>query len=141
MSASSRRRSPTLSHVPRGRVASLVRTGREAALRSVYVKAGLPQIAFDGFMAAIETWNRRTADGAPSDRYRFTREMVDAVLARYEQITDGEMNELTTMLRRFAVDQAREAARDLRSLDRWWPPNSGIARRGSVRPRNGRDRT
>ena len=38
--------------------------------------------------------------------------MVESVLARYRDITDGEMNELTTMLRRFAADQAREAARD-----------------------------
>jgi hypothetical protein len=39
--------------------------------------------------------------------------MVESVLARYHHITDGEMNELTGMLRRFAADQAREAARDL----------------------------
>jgi hypothetical protein len=34
------------------------------------------------------------------------------VLSRYHDITDGEVNELMTMLRRFAADQAREAARD-----------------------------
>jgi hypothetical protein len=50
--------------------------------------------------------------GGPSDRYRFTREMVENVLSRYHDITDGEVNELMTMLRRFASDQAREAARD-----------------------------
>jgi hypothetical protein len=33
------------------------------------------------------------------------------VLARYSGISNGEMNELATMVRRFAADQARDAAR------------------------------
>ena len=44
--------------------------------------------------------------------------MVDAVLGRYTQISDGEMYELATMLRRFAADQAREAARDYARITR-----------------------
>jgi len=51
-------------------------------------------------------------EGSPKDRYRFTLHMVESVLARYQDITDGEVNELTAMLRRFAADQARDAARD-----------------------------
>jgi hypothetical protein len=88
-----------LSRVPEARVKSLVR-------------AGLPAQAFQAFAVAIETANRLDRESGPTDRYRYTREMVDAVVARYRDITDGEMNELTTMLRRFAADQAREAARD-----------------------------
>ena len=49
---------------------------------------------------------------AAANRYRFVRHMVESVLARYRDITDGEMNELAAMLRRFAADQARDAARD-----------------------------
>jgi len=102
-----------LAGVPRQRVASLVRGGRTAALRAVYGKAGLPRQAFDGFAAALDTWRRiAEEEGEPEDRYRFTRQIVDAVIARYGDITDGEANELAAMLRRFAADQAREAARD-----------------------------
>lgn len=101
-----------LSRVPETRVKSLVRAGRLATLRAVYARAGLPPQAFQAFAVAIETANRLDREGGPADRYRYTREMVDAVVARYRDITDGEMNELTTMLRRFAADQAREAARD-----------------------------
>jgi uncharacterized protein (DUF2336 family) len=101
-----------LARVPEARVSSLLRAGRMPVLRAVYTRAGLPPLAFEAFAAALETARRITAEGAPTDRYRFTRDMVDAVLARYRDITDGEMNELTTMLRRFAADQAREAARD-----------------------------
>lgn len=102
-----------LSRIPEQRIAHLVRAGRAAALRAVYTKAGLPGVAFEAFAAALDTWRRLARDGEPKDRYRFTMEMVEAVLSRYSDITDGEANELAAMLRRFAADQARDAARDL----------------------------
>jgi hypothetical protein len=69
-------------------------------------------MAFEAFAAALDTCRRIAEEGGPRDRYRFTRHMVESVLARYRDITDGEMNELAAMLRRFAADQARDAARD-----------------------------
>ena len=101
-----------LSRVPERRIRTLVRTGRTSGLAAAYQRAGLPPAAFRAFAAAIDTWRQVSVDGEIADRYRFTRETVDAVLARYADVTDGEMNELTAMLRRFAADQAREAARD-----------------------------
>jgi uncharacterized protein (DUF2336 family) len=105
-----------LSAVPEERVASLVRSGRANGLRAVYSKAGLPPMAFDAFMAALETCRAMAEEGTTTDRYRFTCKMVENVLSRYRDITDGEVNELMTMLRRFAADQAREAARDYARL-------------------------
>jgi uncharacterized protein (DUF2336 family) len=102
----------TLSGAPQHRISSLVRAGRVSGLRAAYAKAGLPPLAFDAFAAALDTWRKAASEGGMKDRYRFTVQMVDAVIARYADITDGEMNDLTTMLRRFAADQAREAARD-----------------------------
>jgi uncharacterized protein (DUF2336 family) len=101
-----------LARTPVERVVSLVRAGRVSVLRAIYSKAGLPPRAFDAFQAALDTWRRIAEEGGTDDRYKATRRMVDAVLARYTQISDGEMYELATMLRRFAADQAREAARD-----------------------------
>ncbi len=101
-----------LARTPVERVGSLVRAGRVNVLRAIYSKAGLPPRAFDAFAAALDTWRRIAEEGEVDDRYKATRRMVDAVLARYTQISDGEMYELATMLRRFAADQAREAARD-----------------------------
>ena len=100
-----------LAGVPQARVASLVRGGRISSLRAVYDTAGLPARAFEAFRAALDAWGE-TVDDDAIDRYRLTRQVVESVLARYEQITDGEALELTTLLRRIAADQAREAARD-----------------------------
>jgi uncharacterized protein (DUF2336 family) len=101
-----------LARVPDTRVKSLVRAGRMSSLKPLYVKAGLPIMAFEAFAAALATCRRIAEEGGPRDRYRFTRQLVEDVLARYRDITDGEANELTAMLRRFAADQARDAARD-----------------------------
>jgi uncharacterized protein (DUF2336 family) len=102
-----------LARIPVARIASLVRAGKLSALRAAYTKAGLPAMAFEAFAAAIDAWRLFDADAAPADRYRLTAQTVDAVLARYSDITEGEANELAAMLRRFAADQTREAAREI----------------------------
>ena len=100
-----------LAHVPERRVTGLVRSGRRWGLRAVYMRAKLPPLAFDAFAVALSTWRRLAAEGEITERYRFTVRMVEAVLAHYAAISDGEANELAAMVRRFAADQARDAAR------------------------------
>ena len=84
----------------------------KARASDIHLKAGLPPMAFEAFVAALDTCRMIEAEGGPRNRYRFTLHMVESVLARYRDITEGEVNELTAMLRRFAADQARDAARD-----------------------------
>jgi len=78
-----------LARVPETRVKSMVRAGRMSSLKPIYVKAGLPIRAFEAFAAALDTCRRIAEEGGPRDRYRFTRHMVEGVLARYRDITDG----------------------------------------------------
>lgn len=100
-----------LARVPETRVQRLVRSGRLSGLRAIYASAGLPAGAFQAFVAALETLRDIGGEGGETDRYRATVRIVDAVLARYAEITDGEKNELVAMLRRLAAEQARDAAR------------------------------
>ncbi|SHF30739.1 Uncharacterized conserved protein, DUF2336 family [Kaistia soli DSM 19436] len=100
-----------LSRIPEGRVAGLVRSGRPAALRAIYKKAGLPASAFDAFAAAIETAREAAREAQPVGRHALARRTVERVMERYRAITDGEANELLAMLRRYAAEEARESAR------------------------------
>jgi uncharacterized protein (DUF2336 family) len=100
-----------LARVPETRVQRLVRSGRLTGLRAIYASAGLPSGAFQAFGAALETLRDIAAEDREPDRYRATVRIVEAVLARYAEITDGEKNELVAMLRRLAAEQARDAAR------------------------------
>lgn len=102
-----------LARLPERRVRDLIFEGRASAFAAVYRRAGLPPLAGPAFMAAVRTcrdWEEALDD--PATRLRFTRRMVDEVLTRYQEITAGEMNELTSMLRRFAAEAARAAAQE-----------------------------
>ena len=100
-----------LTGVPARRIAGLAHGRRLNGLRAAYARAGLPLYAFDAFSAVLDVW-RRAPETGPEDRYRFIAANVETVLARYRQIGEAEVRELTAMLRRFAAEQTREAARD-----------------------------
>jgi uncharacterized protein (DUF2336 family) len=102
-----------LARVPFARVQSLVRTRRMAGVKAVYRRAGLPLGAFEAFWVALEVWHGFDPRAGAAERFRFVRTLVDRVLARYQSVTDGELGQLASMLRRFAAEAARLAARDL----------------------------
>lgn len=107
-----------LADVPVDRVANLVRARRGRGLRAIYARAGLPELAFDAFAAAVDTWGRiaAAAEGEGADYYESSAAVTDAVLARYAATADGEGSDVATMLRRFAAEQAREAAHEYARL-------------------------
>jgi uncharacterized protein (DUF2336 family) len=101
-----------LSAVPRERVTSLIASGRSSSLTALLHGAGLPKDTFPAFAAAIDLI--RTGDsleGALSDYRRATR-LIDAIVARCQERQDRELNEILALLRRFARDAKRIAARD-----------------------------
>lgn len=102
-----------LTGMPEKRVRAIVIDRRLTAFAAIYRRAGLPEQAFEAFAAAINICrHHRGEEIDPAGRYRFTRRVVDEVLERYEEISDGEMNELMAMLRRFAAEATRAAARE-----------------------------
>lgn len=102
-----------LSGVPESRARSLVLDGRAGALKAIYGRAGLPPSAFGAFASALASCREHAGDsGDPSRRSRFSRRVIDDVLARQESAGDGALGELTGMLRRFAAEATRASARE-----------------------------
>ncbi len=107
-----------LSRKPERRIRAIVVDRRLTAFAAVYRRAGLPQSAFEAFATAIRICRHHSGEAIdPARRYHFTRRVVDEVLARYEAISDGEMNELMAMLRRFAAEARRAAAREFVEIE------------------------
>lgn len=101
-----------LSGVPRARVGALVASGRAASLAALLAKARLPERTFPAFTAAIEVLRADAAEtGAVSDYRRATR-LIDAIVARYQKRRDRELDTILALLRRFAREAKRAAARD-----------------------------
>lgn len=99
-----------LSGVPEGRVRSLVHDGREGPLKAVYGRAGLPPSAFGAFASALAACREYDLPSDPAPQ--MSRRIVDDVLARQEMKSDGPIGDLATMLRRFAAEATRAAARE-----------------------------
>ena len=101
-----------LAKVPQERVAALVASGRSGNLRALLQKASLPPATFPAFAAAIDVIrNGDPLAGGESD-YRRATHIIDAIVTRYQRRPDRELDQIMALLRRFARDAKRNAARD-----------------------------
>ncbi len=101
-----------LAKVPRERVSALIASGRAANLRALLEKAKLPKKTFPVFAAAIDVIRQGGADTGESGDYRRATRLIDAIVARYQKRQDRELDQILALLRRFARDAKRAAARD-----------------------------
>jgi uncharacterized protein (DUF2336 family) len=100
-----------LSDVPLRRVSALVHDRRSVAFRALYDKAGLPVSAYLAFREAIETLQEGGFAGDAAGAIGLKRRMVERVLTRCAGEAHAEIQPLLTLLRRFAMEAAREEAR------------------------------
>jgi uncharacterized protein (DUF2336 family) len=105
-----------LSGLPLDRVTSYIHDKNISGLRALYLKAGLPDTAYPAFREAIVALREGILVGEQGGVARLKRRMVERVLTRCSHIKDedlrsAEMASLLALLRRFAVEAAREEAR------------------------------
>jgi hypothetical protein len=100
-----------LAGIPIDRVSSYIHDRNISGFRALYRKSGLPDIAYPAFREALAALRGGVLIGEPGGVARLKRRMVEHVLARCEQELTGEIEPLLTLLRRFAVEAAREEAR------------------------------
>ncbi|CAN5335533.1 DUF2336 domain-containing protein [soil metagenome] len=99
-----------LSGLPRSRVAAIVHDRGGASLNALLAKAGLPESTYRAFRAALEASNEIGFIGTVGGATRLRRRMVERVLTQCE--TSETVSEpLLILLRRFAMESAREEAR------------------------------
>lgn len=100
-----------LSGLDSRRASGLVHDHRGAGFRALYDRAGLPRGAFAAFAAALDAYHGSRGDvslvGAPG----LHRRMVERALTAYLPFSDGELDSLVALLRRFATEAARDEAR------------------------------
>jgi uncharacterized protein (DUF2336 family) len=99
-----------LSGVPLERAAGYIHDRTISGFRALYAKAGLPDIAYPAFLEAIKAMREGALIGEPGGASRLKRRMVERVLAACAQDRDADLS-LLALLRRFAVEAAREEAR------------------------------
>jgi uncharacterized protein (DUF2336 family) len=105
-----------LSGLPLDRVTSYIHDKNISGIRALYGKAGLPDAAYPAFREAIAAMRDGILVGEQGGVARLKRRMVERVLARCAGERDRGMRRedlasLLALLRRFAVEAAREEAR------------------------------
>ncbi len=100
-----------LSDVPLDRVTSYIHDKNISGFHALYRKAGLPDTAYPAFREAITAMREGILIGEQGGVARLKRRMVERVLARCSQERGPEMASLLALLRRYAVEAAREEAR------------------------------
>jgi len=100
-----------LSGVPLDRVTSYIHDKNISGFRALYREAGLPDVAYPAFREAITAMREGILVGEQGGVARLKRRMVERVLARCASERGIETASLLALLRRFAVEAAREEAR------------------------------
>jgi uncharacterized protein (DUF2336 family) len=101
-----------LSGVPLDRVTSYIHD-RDiiSGFSALYSKAGLPDLAYPAFREAIKAMREGVLVGEQGGVARLKRRMVERVLSACADERDRDLASLLALLRRFAVEAARDEAR------------------------------
>ncbi len=99
-----------LSGIPAARVRALSAAGRESGLRALLTRAGLPERTHEAFGVMLRILHSDATAGS-GNHYRHATRLVDAIVERYGARPDREINSILMLLRRFATEAKRSAAR------------------------------
>jgi uncharacterized protein (DUF2336 family) len=99
-----------LSDLPLARVSGLLHDRGGASLQALLKRAGLPESTFAAFRVALEVCHEIGFADSMGTAARLRRRMVERVLTRCENESDAT-EQLLILLRRFAMESAREEAR------------------------------
>jgi uncharacterized protein (DUF2336 family) len=100
-----------LSGMPIDRVAGYIHDRNISGFAALYRKAGLPDTAYPAFRAALAAMRDGALIGEHGGAARLKRRLVERVLDACARDLDPKLAALLALLRRFAVEAAREEAR------------------------------
>ena len=100
-----------LSGVPIDRVTNFIHDRSISGFRALYRKAGLPDSAYPAFREAISAMREGAVFGGQGGAARLNRGLVERVLEACAAEHAPDLAALVALLRRFAVEAAREEAR------------------------------
>jgi hypothetical protein len=92
-------------------VSAYVHDKNISGFRALYREAGLPEVAYPAFREALVAMRAGVLVGEQGGETRLKRRMVERVLSACAQERAEETASLLALLRRFAVEAAREEAR------------------------------
>ena len=106
----------SLTNLSEKRIRDCVYDASSSVISALCQKAGVSDAVVPAIVSALQAYHDLQEQMDPVvSRSRFARLMVDRILSSYADVVlDDEMDELHALLRRFAMQIARDEARDMR---------------------------
>ncbi|MCV6574718.1 MAG: DUF2336 domain-containing protein [Cohaesibacter sp.] len=105
-----------LTNISEKRIRDCVKDASDGVIATLCHKAGLKAYVVPAVVSALQAYHEVSQEMDPMvSRSRFARLMVDRILGSYgDLVMDDEMDDLHALLRRFAMQIARDEAREMR---------------------------
>jgi uncharacterized protein (DUF2336 family) len=95
-----------LSGVPHHRTWLMIHDAGELGLKAIYERAGLPARLLPAFRAALDAYHSLDLDGAPDDRCRFRRRMLERFLTQSAAVSRDDVDYLLDKIDHLSVEAA-----------------------------------
>lgn len=81
----------------------LIHDGGALGLKSLYMRAGLPERLYPAFRVAIDVWSETDFDGLERDRERHVCRMIERILTQFEDVGPDNLDYLLKKLNHLAA--------------------------------------
>ena len=81
----------------------LIHDGGALGLKSLYMRAGLPERLYPAFRVAVDVWGETDFDGLDRDRERHVCRMIERILTQFEDVGQDNLDYLLKKLNHLAA--------------------------------------
>jgi uncharacterized protein (DUF2336 family) len=81
----------------------LIHDGGNLGLKSLYMRAGLPERLYPAFRVAVDVWGETDFDGGDRDRERHMCRMIERILTQFEDVGQENLDYLLKKLNQLAA--------------------------------------
>lgn len=81
----------------------LIHDGGALGLKSLYMRAGLPERLYPAFRVAVDVWSETDFDGLDRDRERHVCRMIERILTQFEDVGQDNLDYLLKKLNHLAA--------------------------------------
>jgi len=81
----------------------LIHDGGALGLKSLYMRAGLPERLYPAFRVAVDVWSETDFDGLERDRERHVCRMIERILTQFEDVGQDNLDYLLKKLNHLAA--------------------------------------
>ena len=102
----------SLSRLSAKKVDGLMKQGTQSAFYTLFSRTDLPEAAWPALWASVLVWREIMREDYDLDQASFARQVLQRILSMRTGLSDVELGQLLSLMRRYVSDSLRESARN-----------------------------